>query len=81
MIDCGKRRYHLPGDKVEVSPNFLRYDIPVVNEFSDVFLEDLTELPPIREVEFNIDLMPGTGSISKAPYRMAPNEMRELRSG
>ncbi|XP_031127569.1 uncharacterized protein LOC116029662, partial [Ipomoea triloba] len=54
--------------------------IPVVREFPDVFLEDLTEMPPEREVEFTIDLAPGTAPISKAPYRMAPKEMEELKA-
>ncbi|XP_031124279.1 uncharacterized protein LOC116026991 [Ipomoea triloba] len=54
--------------------------IPVVREFPDVFPEDLTEMPPKREVEFTIDLAPGTAPISKAPYRMAPKEMEELKA-
>ncbi|XP_031120625.1 uncharacterized protein LOC116023756 [Ipomoea triloba] len=53
--------------------------IPIVREFPDVFPDDLTEMPPEREVEFTIDLIPGTSSISKAPYRMAPKEMEELK--
>ncbi|GKV24657.1 hypothetical protein SLEP1_g34241 [Rubroshorea leprosula] len=54
-------------------------DIPVVREFPDVFPEDLPGLPPDREVEFAIDLVPGTGPISKAPYRMAPTKLKELK--
>ena len=54
--------------------------ILVVNEFMDVFLEDLSGLPPDRDVEFAIDLLPGTAPISKAPYRMAPAEMKELKT-
>ena len=54
-------------------------DIPVVREFLDVFPKELPGLPPDREVEFSIDLLPGTGPISKAPYRMAPTELRELK--
>uniref|UniRef100_A0A2N9IT26 Integrase catalytic domain-containing protein n=1 Tax=Fagus sylvatica TaxID=28930 RepID=A0A2N9IT26_FAGSY len=54
-------------------------DILVVREFLDVFPKELPGLPPDREVEFSIDLLPGTGSISKAPYRMAPTELRELK--
>ncbi|CAH9124286.1 unnamed protein product [Cuscuta epithymum] len=53
--------------------------IPVVNEFPDVFPEEIPGMPPEREVEFSIDLMPGTAPISKAPYRMAPKEMQELK--
>ncbi|XP_074351383.1 uncharacterized protein LOC141690484 [Apium graveolens] len=53
-------------------------DIPVVNEFPDVFPDELPGLPPDREIEFAIDLAPGTEPVSKAPYRMAPVEMKEL---
>ena len=54
-------------------------NIPIVNEFPEVFPEDISGLPPEREVEFVIEVTPGAGSISKAPYRMAPNEMAELK--
>ncbi|KAL5833343.1 hypothetical protein ACOSQ3_017017 [Xanthoceras sorbifolium] len=54
-------------------------DIPVVREFSNVFPEDFLGLPPDREVEFQIELTPGTEPISKAPYRMAPSELKELK--
>ncbi|GKV13621.1 hypothetical protein SLEP1_g24612 [Rubroshorea leprosula] len=54
-------------------------DIPVVCEFPDVFLEDFPSLPLDREIEFAIDLVPGTRPISKAPYRMAPTELKELK--
>ncbi|XP_056695508.1 uncharacterized protein [Spinacia oleracea] len=54
-------------------------DIPIVNEFQDVFPNDVPDMPPKRDVEFTIDLVPGTGPISKAPYRMAPAEMNELK--
>ncbi|KAL8148130.1 hypothetical protein AgCh_005467 [Apium graveolens] len=53
-------------------------DIPVVCEFPDVFPDELLGLPPDREIEFTIDLAPGTEPILKAPYRMAPVEMKEL---
>ena len=52
---------------------------PIVDEFPDVFPEDLPGLPPVREVEFGIDLLSGTMPISSVPYRMAPAEMKELR--
>jgi hypothetical protein len=54
-------------------------NVSVVKEFPDVFSEDLHGLPPVREVEFTIDLVPRTGPISKAPYRMAPTELKELK--
>ncbi|KAL0544235.1 hypothetical protein IC582_019348 [Cucumis melo] len=53
-------------------------DVPVVNEFREVFLDDLSGLPPDREIEFTIELLPGTAPISQAPYRMAPSELKEL---
>ncbi|GJS14306.1 reverse transcriptase domain-containing protein [Tanacetum coccineum] len=53
-------------------------DIPVVREFEDVFPEDLSGLPPQRQVEFRIDLVPGATPIAKSPYRLAPSEMQEL---
>ncbi|KAI0492241.1 hypothetical protein KFK09_026510 [Dendrobium nobile] len=54
-------------------------EIPVVREFADVFPEELVGLPPDREVEFSIDVFLGTAPISKAPYRMAPKELSELK--
>ena len=53
--------------------------VPVVNEFSDVFPADLPGLPPDRDIEFNIELFPGTAPISISPYRMAPLELKELK--
>ncbi|KAJ3700128.1 hypothetical protein LUZ61_003833 [Rhynchospora tenuis] len=53
--------------------------IPVVQEFPDVFPDEISGMPPQREVEFGIELMPGTQPISKAPYRMAPAELKELK--
>ena len=53
--------------------------IPIVREFSDIFPDELPGLPPQRIVEFIIALEPGTAPISKAPYRMAPIEMKELK--
>ncbi|GAU44151.1 hypothetical protein TSUD_399730, partial [Trifolium subterraneum] len=53
--------------------------IPVVREFSDVFPEDISDLPPEREVEFGINLVPGTSPISMAPYRMSASELNELK--
>lgn len=53
--------------------------IPVVQDFSEVFPEDLLGTPVDREIEFSIDLAPDTQPISKAPYRMAPAELKELK--
>ncbi|KAK7264749.1 hypothetical protein RJT34_32359 [Clitoria ternatea] len=54
-------------------------NLPVVCEFPDVFPEDIPGLPPERDVEFSIDLVPGVGPISIAPYRMSPLELAELK--
>ena len=71
--------YHLVRVRdTEAEPPTL-HAVPVVNEFSDVFPEDLPGLPPEREVEFGIDVIPGTQPISIPPYRMAPAELRELK--
>ena len=53
-------------------------DIPIVRDFPDVFPDDLSDMPPNREVEFRIDLVPGAKPVARAPYRLAPNEMKEL---
>ncbi|GJR21787.1 putative reverse transcriptase domain-containing protein [Tanacetum coccineum] len=53
-------------------------DIPIVHEFPGVFSEDLSGLPPSREVEFYIELIPGAVPVVKSPYRLAPTEMHEL---
>ena len=55
-------------------------DIPIVKEFPDVFPGDISVLPPDREVEFTIDLIPRTEPIYIPPYRMAPVELRELKA-
>nr|GFC98516.1 retrotransposon protein [Tanacetum cinerariifolium] len=55
------------------------HDQPIVFEFPDVFPDELPGIPPVREVEFNIELIPGAEPISKAPYRMAPIELKELK--
>ena len=55
-------------------------DVPVINEFIEVFPEELPRIPPDREITFEIELLPGTTPISKAPYRMAPAELKELQT-
>ncbi|KAJ0666882.1 putative nucleotidyltransferase, Ribonuclease H [Helianthus annuus] len=55
-------------------------DIPIIRDFPEVFPEDLPGLPPPRQVEFRIDLVPGANPIAKSPYRLAPSEMQELAS-
>ncbi|GJT77848.1 putative reverse transcriptase domain-containing protein [Tanacetum coccineum] len=53
-------------------------DVPVVNDFPEVFPEELSGLPPTRQVEFHIELIPGAAPIARAPYHLAPAEMKEL---
>ncbi|KAJ9557278.1 hypothetical protein OSB04_011892 [Centaurea solstitialis] len=55
-------------------------DVPIVGEYPDVFPDDLPGLPPDRQVEFRIDLVPGASPIAKTPYRLAPAEMKEMMS-
>jgi hypothetical protein len=54
-------------------------ELPFVNEYPDVFPEKLPGMPPDRDVEFMIDLLPCTGPIAKRPYRMLVNELEELK--
>ncbi|XP_061345967.1 uncharacterized protein LOC133291677 [Gastrolobium bilobum] len=64
----------LVGDKEEEISN-----ISMINEFADVFHDEIPEFPPEREIEFSIYLLPGVGPISLAPYQMSPVEFAELR--
>jgi hypothetical protein len=54
-------------------------DIKVVCDFRDVFPDDLSGMPPDRDIEFVIDLLPGTTPISKRPYRMSSDQLLELK--
>nr|GEY65619.1 hypothetical protein [Tanacetum cinerariifolium] len=56
------------------------HDQQIVSEFPDVFPDELPGIPPVREVEFNIEHIPGSEPISKDPYRMAPIELKELKN-
>ncbi|GJR75489.1 putative reverse transcriptase domain-containing protein [Tanacetum coccineum] len=53
-------------------------DVLVICDFPEVFPDDLPGLPPPRQVEFQIDLVPGAAPVARAPYRLAPSKMREL---
>jgi hypothetical protein len=54
-------------------------DIKVVNEYPDVFPDDLPGMPPDRDIEFSIELLPSTAPISKTPYRMDVKDLAELK--
>jgi hypothetical protein len=62
-----------------VDGKFVGVNIRVVRYFPDVFPEELPGMPPDREVEFVIDLLPGTAPFSKRPYRMSVEELKELK--
>ncbi|KAI3685091.1 hypothetical protein L6452_34324 [Arctium lappa] len=86
MVSCMKMRKYLRKEcdvflahVISKEPKDKRLqDIPVVQEFPEVFPEELPGLPPPRQVEFRIDLVPGDAPVAKAPYRLAPSEMQEL---
>ncbi|KAH0637947.1 hypothetical protein KY290_036496 [Solanum tuberosum] len=71
--------YHLVRVKDSSSESPTLESVPVVNEFPEVFPDDLPEVPPKREIDFGIDLLPDTQPISIPPYRMAPAELKELK--
>ncbi|GJR44045.1 putative reverse transcriptase domain-containing protein [Tanacetum coccineum] len=87
-IICDEKVVHIPIDdetliiRVQVmekkSDEKRLEDIPVVREFLEVFPEDLPGLPPVRQIEFQIDLIPGATPVARAPYILAPSEMQEL---
>ncbi|GJX90322.1 reverse transcriptase domain-containing protein [Tanacetum coccineum] len=85
-IICDEKVVHIP---INDEPLIIRVmekksdekrleDILVVREFLEVFLENVPVLPPVCQVEFQIDLIPGTTPVAQAPYRLAPSEMQEI---
>src|SRR5512136_986780 len=93
VIDCANRKVTLTSNDGQVvtvhamSSESLRSrlnqitleEIPIVREYPDVFPDDLPGMPPKRDIEFRIDLVPGTTPIHKRPYRMAANELAEVK--
>nr|GEW49641.1 putative reverse transcriptase domain-containing protein [Tanacetum cinerariifolium] len=81
-ILCDEKVIHIPIDSETLFIREVRREetkrYPVVKEFPDVFPEDLPGLPPVRQVEFQINLISGTTPVARAPYRLAPSEMQEL---
>ncbi|GKE43764.1 putative reverse transcriptase domain-containing protein [Tanacetum coccineum] len=69
-ITTKEAKYKSEGKRLE--------DVPIVRDFPEVFLEDLSGIPPARQVEFQIDLVPGAAPVARAPYRLTPSEMKEL---
>ncbi|GKA73820.1 hypothetical protein Tco_0780122, partial [Tanacetum coccineum] len=77
-IPYGNKTLIVEGDK---GPSRLKKrleDVPVIRDIPEVFPDDLPRLPPHRQVEFKIDLVPGAAPVARAPYRLAPSEMQEL---
>ncbi|KAH0682648.1 hypothetical protein KY289_020400 [Solanum tuberosum] len=75
----GREKLEWEGVDVEIETPSIE-SIPVVSEFREVFPNDLLGMPPDRDIDFCIDLEPGTRPISIPPYRMAPAELRELKA-
>jgi hypothetical protein len=95
LISCADKVVHLTNpDEIQVTchtrghrPDIMVFnmeaksieDVPVVREYPDVFPEELPGMPPDRDIEFVIDLIPRTSPIGKRPYRMAAPELAELK--
>ncbi|GKB90457.1 putative reverse transcriptase domain-containing protein [Tanacetum coccineum] len=70
---------HVTAKEVEDNSEKKRLeDVPIVQDFPEVFPEDLLGLPPTRQVEFQIDLVPGAAPVAPTPYRLGPSKMKEL---
>nr|GEV54050.1 hypothetical protein [Tanacetum cinerariifolium] len=87
VIICGEKVVHRPygnemliveSDKGSKSKEKRMEDVPVICDFPEVFLEELPGLPPSRQVEFRIDLVARAVPVARAPYRLAPSEIKEL---
>ncbi|GJS39750.1 putative reverse transcriptase domain-containing protein [Tanacetum coccineum] len=79
LFDTGVDITHVTTKETEDKSGEKRLeDVPIVRDFPEVFPEDLSGLPPTRQVEFQIDLMPGVAPVARAPYRLAPSKMKEL---
>nr|GEY77647.1 hypothetical protein [Tanacetum cinerariifolium] len=90
VIVCGKRVVRIPyGNKMLIVESdkgvsrlkvisCIKAHVPVIHDFPEVFHEELPELPPPRKVEIRIDLVPGFARVARAPYRLAPSQMKEL---
>jgi hypothetical protein len=80
----GKLMLHLPAiSHIKASLHHMvelkLEDIHVVQEYLDIFHDDLPRMPPKTAIEFKIELQPGTTPIAKAPYKMSPMEVKELK--
>ncbi|GJS46673.1 putative reverse transcriptase domain-containing protein, partial [Tanacetum coccineum] len=87
VIVCGKKEVYVPyknktlvvkGDREKEPSKKQLQDVLVIRNFPEVFPDDLPGLPPPRHVEFRIELVPGAAPAARAPYRLAPFELKEL---
>jgi hypothetical protein len=76
---CFKSTFELKGSKVNSLKGVSMDEVLVVKEYPNVFPEELPGMPPGRDVEFIIDLLPGIGPIAKRPYKMDIEELKELK--
>ncbi|GJU17895.1 putative reverse transcriptase domain-containing protein [Tanacetum coccineum] len=74
---CGNETQISAKKKEDKSEGKQIKDVPIVRDFPEVFPEDLPGLPPARPVKFQVDLIPGAAPVARAPYRLAPSEMKE----
>ena len=92
MPKGSSRSQHRKGKRIRIKSNFTLKevivnslkevsleDVPILKEYPDVFPEELPGMPPDSDIEFLIDLMPGTGPIAKRPYKMDVDELKELK--
>nr|GEV72798.1 transposon Ty3-G Gag-Pol polyprotein [Tanacetum cinerariifolium] len=75
---CGENVVRTPYGNKTLTVESDKEDVPVIRDFPEVFLDDLSGLPPPRQVEFRIDLVPRVAPVARAPYCLAPFEMKEL---
>src|SRR4051812_10834485 len=74
-----KTNFESKGSKLNSLKGVSIESVLIVREYPDVFLEELPRMPPDRDVEFLIDLVPGSGPITKRPYKMSVDELKELK--
>nr|GFA01308.1 retrotransposon protein, putative, Ty3-gypsy subclass [Tanacetum cinerariifolium] len=76
-IERGSQLFLAQVTEIEPAKKQLQ-DVPVICDFPEVFPDDLPGLPPPRQAEFKIELIPGAAPVARAPYRLAPSELKEL---
>src|SRR3954463_4712229 len=74
-----KSNFEPKGSKLNSLKGVSMDSVPIVSEYPDVFPEELPGMPPDRDVEFLIDLVPGSGPIAKRPYKISVDELKELK--